>query len=135
MSREYDDPVAKAFVENARNMVKSRPVAEAFVEINHPNIAVRLRRPDVAYEWHALILSDAGLLAGHPVADPVLRESSIVEHTSCTVTRPRMSSDGGTWIAAYFEVHNAKHADRLADIIKSELVKLGYTLTKERFPV
>ena len=97
---------------------------EAFVEVNGPHVAVRMRRPVTFDEWHLLVMGDVGVMVGH---------AQVFE--GVTVTRPRASSDGGTWNAAYFEIWGAENADGVADALKIHLDLLGYTLTKERFPV
>lgn len=100
--------------------------AEAFVEVNDPHVAVRMRctRPkgfDSA-EWQSMLMADA---------------RSILDHVNpkwFDVKKPRPSTSD-THRAAYFELLNLEDSNAVADKLKAKLKDLGYKLTQEKFPV
>jgi hypothetical protein len=107
-------------------MDHARHSAEAFVELNDPHVAVRMRRLLSSEEWLTMVLSDAGIvMAAADIKLPVRLDE---------MRRPRIS-ESDTHRAAYFELLNLEDSNAVADKLKAKLVDLGYKIVDKKFPV
>lgn len=97
---------------------------EAHVEIDKTKLAVRMR-VTARLDSRALLEGETGLITGF-----TLSTGQQVRQTSM----PRLSTDNEHW-SMYFELEAFQDANAVADKLKADLMGLGYTLTKERFPV
>lgn len=97
---------------------------EAFVEINHPHVAVRLRVLHRTFDNHSRLFENALTL-----------QLKAREIQGFKAFRPRLSTSD-RYTCAYLEFDDCTgDTNDLADALKAEALNLGYTLVKERFDV
>lgn len=111
--------------------------AEAFVEVNDPHVAVRMRRVGYYGDWVTLILSDAGLVQQSVEGFRAYAEwnnRKTKEYGPISFPQPRLAASD-THTSTYFELLHLEDSNAVADTLKAKLIELGYELTTEKFPI